>query len=212
MPESEITHGAAVAVLRILGDDVRAKTTEVRDTAKAHFRDIRARGTKSMIAQLPDGSEVGRITITDPSPVVKWRGRALVDFVQKTAPTEVVDRVDPSVLSDPELVLWVLQNRPEAIRSEVRDAYRNKLRKQLTEVGELVDQTTGEVHKVAEIERPEPDGSFSYRPSDDAHELVLAAWRSGALSGLGGVFAALGAPPTAISTTQATDAEGNDDQ
>lgn len=97
MPGSEITHSAAVTVLRILGDEVHATTIEVRDSAKAYFRDVRARGTKSMIAQLPDGSEVGRITITDPSPVVRWRGRVLVDFAQKTAPTEVVDRVDPDV-------------------------------------------------------------------------------------------------------------------
>jgi hypothetical protein len=209
--EQDITPGGAVAVMRILGDEVKAKTTDVRESAKEHFREVRAKGTKSMVPQLPSGAEVGRITITDPSPVVKWDGPALLRYVEVTAPTEVVDKVNPDVLADPELVLWVLQNRPDMVRSEVRDAYRDRLRKKLTDDGELVDETSGQLIKVATVERTKSDGSFSYTPSDDAREQVLDAWRSGELVAMGGLFSALGAPaaPAEVSVEQ-VDAEEAD--
>lgn len=192
MTDQPISHGAQVAVMRVLGDEVKAVNAEVRAAAEAHFRELRAAGTKSLHPQLPDGSEVGRITITNPSPVVRWNGPKLVAFVEATAPTEVVERVDPDVLSDPALVMWVLENRPHMVRAEVRDSYRDKLRKELTAEGELVDKSTGELHQVATVERPEASGKFSYRPSDDARDQVMRAWVRGDLSGMGGVFAALG--------------------
>lgn len=198
MTDQPITPGAQVAVMRILGDEVKSVTADVRTTAEDHFRELRAQGTKSLHPQLPDGTEVGRITITTPAPVVRWDGPKLAAFVQDTAPTELVDRVDPDVLADPELIMWVLEHRPHMVRTEVRDAYRDRLKKELTDDGELVDTTTGELHTVATVERPEATGRFSYRPSDDARDQVMRAWARGELSAMGGVFAALGpGAPTA---------------
>lgn len=199
------SHGAQVAVMRILSDEVKTAAGEVRAEAEAHFRQLRTNGTKSLHPQLPDGTELGRITITNPSPVVRWDGPALTRYVEATAPTEAVDRVDPDVLADPELVMWVLENRPHMVRTEVRDAYRDQLKKQLTDSGELVDKSTGELHKVATVERPEASGQFSYRPSDDAREHVMRAWQDGQLAGMGGVFAALGPANTTSEETPTHD-------
>ncbi|WDZ91170.1 hypothetical protein [Nocardiopsis sp. HUAS JQ3] len=210
MTQQEITPGAAVAVMRVLGDEVKAQTAAVRDTAQDEFKQLRAAGVKSMQAQLPTGAEVGRISIRDASPVVRWNGPKLAEFVEATAPIELVDRVDSAVLGDPELILWVLQNRPGMVRAEVRDSYRDKLKKRLTADGELVDESTGELFKVAEIDRPEPTGAFSYVPSDGAREEVLGAWRSGALAGMGGVFASLGAPAVPTETPSLDPAEPTD--
>lgn len=190
-----ISPAAAVAVMRIIGDEIKGVTADVRADAQDAFKAQRATGIKSLQAQLPGGAEVGRISIRDASPVIRWDGPALVAYVQETAPVELVDRVDPDVLADPELILWVLQHRPHMVRTEVRDAYRARLKKQLTDTGELVNSATGEIHQVAAVERPDATGAFSYTPSDDAREQVLNAWRSGALAGMGGVFAALTGTP-----------------
>ncbi|MEE2041254.1 hypothetical protein Q8791_28920 [Nocardiopsis sp. CT-R113] len=194
MTQPEITPGAAVAVMRVIGDQVKAQTSAVRASAESEFKGLRAAGVKSMQAQLPTGAEVGRISIRDASPVVRWNGPALTEFVQRTAAHNLVDRVNPDVLGDPELVLWVLQHRPDMVRTEVYDSYRDQLKKKLTAEGELVDESTGELHKVAEIDRPAATGAFSYTPSDSAAEEVLAAWRSGALAGMGGVLSAITGP------------------
>lgn len=199
---SRATLAVRVAVLRALADEIRDHTAATRAEAEKVFGEARRdHGIKTLSVVLPTGAEVGTISIKAGGSVIRWHGAALVDYVEATAPTEIVETVDPAVLADPELVLWVLQHRPHMVRREVRPAYRTRLARELTDDGELVDPTTGEVHKVAEIERTPPDGSFAYRPAPSARADVLAAWQSGALDALGIL------PPTSAALDSGDDGE-----
>src|SRR5690606_42031853 len=120
-------------------------TAATRAEAEKVFGEARRdHGIKTLSVVLPTGAEVGTISIKAGGSVIRWHGAALADYVEATAPTEIVETVDPAVLADPELVLWVLQHRPHMVRREVRDAYRTRLARELTDDGELVDPTTGE--------------------------------------------------------------------
>jgi hypothetical protein len=185
-----LSTGARLAVLRAIGDEVAESTKALRADAEAEFGQMRRKqGIKSLSVVLPGGAEVGTVAIKAGETVVRWDGPALVRYVEATAETELVDVVDTSVLADPALIEWILEHRPNAVRTEVRDAYRDRLKKRLTDDGELVDEATGELHKVATVERHEPTGAFSYRPHKTHREDVAEAWRRGDLAELGGMFA-----------------------
>lgn len=190
MNYEELSTGARLAVLRAIRDEVAESTAAEREGAEAEFGEMRRkRGIKTLSVTLPGGAEVGTISIKAGETVVKWDGPALVRYVEATAETELVDVVDTSVLADPELIEWILEHRPNKVRTEVRDSYRDKLKKQLTDDGALVDESTGELHKVATVERREPTGAFNYRPHASARADVVEAWRRGELGALGGMFA-----------------------
>lgn len=190
MSHEELSTGVRLAVLRAIRDEVTESTAAERDGAEAEFGEMRRKqGIKSLSVVLPGGAELGTIAIKAGETVVRWDGPALVRYVEATAETELVDIVDTSVLADPELVEWILEHRPGAVRTEVRDSYRSQLKKRLTDDGELVDEATGELHKVATVDHQAPTGAFSYRPHKSAREDVAEAWRRGELASLGGMFA-----------------------
>lgn len=183
MPDTtaELSIPARIAVLRALSDEVRERLAAVRADAEAEFRAQREAGVKQLGVSLPGGAEVGTISIKAGTSVPTWRASALLAYAQKEAPSEVVERVDPAVLADPELIAWVLQHRPDMIRREVRDAYRTKLAKVLNSRGELRVESTGEVMQVATVHTSPPTGDFAYRPTPAARAAVMDAWRAGEL-------------------------------
>lgn len=191
MSNAETSAQTRVAVLRALLDEIKSELNTARAEAQEEYRAKRGDGVKTLKVSLPNGEEVGTISIKDGARTVTPDRDALLAHVKATAPTEVVEMVDPKVLADPELIAWVLQNRPDSVREEVRSAYEQKILSDLDDNGDLVNTTTGQIVHLAEVRTVAPTGEFSYRPRNDARQRVMDAWRSGELVDLGGLFAAL---------------------
>lgn len=189
--ETTFSPSVRVAVLRTLLDEVNAELNAARGAAQDEYKAKRAEGVKTVEVTLPGGAKVGTVSIRDGARTVTVDEDALLAHVKATAPTEVVERVDPAVLADPEVVAWVLAHRPQMVREQVRPAYAKKVTADLDDAGDLINTSTGEVVHLAEVRIAGPSGDFSYRPAKDARERVLEAWRAGELGELGGMFAVL---------------------
>lgn len=185
-----------VAALRVLSDAINNEARENRAVAEAEFARLRTEnGVKSLTVTLPDGVEVGTIAIKTGAREVAWLENAVLSFASEVAPTEVVETVDPAVLEDPEVREWLSAHKPEAFTTTVRPGWLKTLKPD--DDGQVVNPTTGELVKVADVATAPPSGKFAYTPTKDAAARVVAAWRAGELGEIGGPLAQAVAPAAA---------------
>ncbi|QBI56876.1 WhiB family transcriptional regulator [Streptomonospora litoralis] len=170
--------GLRVAVLRALMDEVKDELDAARAEAETNFKAQRAAGVKTIEVSLPDGAKVGTVSIKDGTRTVSVDREKLLAHAKRVAPTEVIEKVDPRVLADPELIAWVLENRPDAIREEVQPAYEKRVASDVDDDGNLRDPATGETIALAKVRTVQASGEFSFRPTKDARQRVmdLAGW------------------------------------
>lgn len=154
------------AVLKALMDAVGDRLKNVKADMQAALNE--ARGVKQVAATLPDGTEVAKISLTDPKPeAVVTDPEAFLAWVRENAATEVVRRVE--------------------VVTEVRPAYRAALLAQMTAAGrpEVCDTETGVVDTVPGVEvRATRARSHSVRFAKTGKAAVAAAWASGELLGV----------------------------
>ncbi|WP_304452843.1 hypothetical protein [Nocardiopsis sp. YSL2] len=182
----DLSHPARVAALRVLKDRVTAEYDGARTDAEAHFKDMRNTwGVKSLDVLMPAGESAGSLTISGPRRKVTWHTEALVDLVERTAPAELVEEIDPAALEDADLLDVIRETRPDLLRRSVRKAFIKKLDEALSDDGHLTDHSTGEVVKVADVDHTPVTGAFTFTPGDRAEEAVLEAWHRGELAGVG---------------------------
>jgi hypothetical protein len=155
---------AREAVLKTLLDAVKAEYEEAR--ADVQFALDQARetvGATQVNAELPDGTVVAKVSLTDPKPAAQVTDeKAFTDWVVANYPTEKATR----------------------IVTEVRDAFRTQLLAEATAAGVPVwaDRETGEVHTVPGVEiRATRARTHSVRFAKDGRDQVAAAWREGRL-------------------------------
>lgn len=178
-----------VAVLRVLADAINDQNKASRADAEAEFAKLRIEsGVKSLTVTLPDGTEIGTVAIKAGRSEVSFDEAAVLEFARKAAPTEVTEVVDPAVLDDPKVRAFIREHKPDAITTGVTTAFKKSLKPD--DDGCVVDKTTGELVKVAEVTPGKPTGAFAYTPSKDARERVVSAWQKGELGGIGGPLAA----------------------
>ncbi|GAA0975868.1 hypothetical protein Q7689_01050 [Nocardiopsis tropica] len=182
----ELTPAAKVAALRVLSDRVGAEYTAARREAEQAFKEMRTTlGVKSLDVLMPSGESAGSLSITGPKRTITWDEPALVDLVERVAPTELVEEIAPAALTDRDLLAVLKETRPDLIRRTVQPAHRKNLAELLSADGTLTDSTTGEIVKVADVKITPPTGSFTFAPGDRAEEAVLEAWHAGELAGVG---------------------------
>lgn len=175
-------HGQRVAALRFIGDEVKAAAERTRGMAETAFAAAHAEtGTKAIDVTLDDGTQLGSIAIKVGKTTVKVYEPRLFKLVEETAPGEIVEGLRSGADSDPELLAWVRENRPELLHRQIRDAYRAKVLKSANAKGQVLDRTTGELVKVLESTTAPRSGAFAYTPCDGAAEAVMRAWRRGDL-------------------------------
>lgn len=151
------------AVLKALVDAVGDRLKEVRGDMQAALDG--ARGVKTVAASLPNGTEVAKISLTDPKPeAVVTDPDAFLAWVRDNAATEVVRRVE--------------------VVTEVRPAYRAALLAQMTAAGrpEICDTETGVVDTVPGVEvKATRARGHSVRFGKTGKQAIAAAWQAGQL-------------------------------
>lgn len=176
-------HGQRVAALRVIGDEVKKAAATTRSQAETAFAAAhRETGMKSLDVSLDDGTSLGSIAIKVGKSTVKVYEPTLFKLVEATAPGEIVEELMPEAGSDPELLAWVRENRPDLVQRKVRDSYRAKVLKGADAKGRALDRTTGELVKVLESSTGPRTGEFAYTPCEGAAEAVMNAWRRGELA------------------------------
>jgi hypothetical protein len=176
-------HALRVAVLGALLDVVKAEYGNARDAAEPEFAAMRAEGQKQQAVMLPDGTEIGLVSIKAGTPTVAVTEEKLEAWVAEHVPDGMEDFIVPAALADAEIVDMVKACFPDAVRSRIRPATRAALLKEITESdGKLADKVSGEVEQVGEVEKHEPTGAFSYRSAPGARDKIVSEWRAGRLT------------------------------
>lgn len=189
-----------VAVLDALHRRVKKALDQARAEAAPVFAEFRRQGSTQVEVALPSGERVGTVSIKAGGETLVVDEEALLKWVLNTRPDEVEVSVSSAALSRPDVVAYVRKFHPHLVEQKVRPSYRTVLLEQLTEDGELIDHATGEVAKVAERRRRDPDGSFQLtfasagngRPN--GRDRIAEAWQSGELSIADVLLPALEAP------------------
>ncbi|MFD8144766.1 hypothetical protein [Streptomyces sp. NPDC059708] len=151
------------AVLKALLDAVGDRLKDVKADMQAALDEVRS--VRQVSALLPDGTEIAKISLTDPKPeAVVTDPDAFLAWVRENAATEVVRRVE--------------------VVTEVRPAYRTALLAQMTAAGrpEICDKETGVVDTVPGVEiKATRARSHSVRFGKTGKQAVAAAWQAGQL-------------------------------
>ncbi|MFI7448164.1 hypothetical protein ACIBQX_11755 [Nonomuraea sp. NPDC049714] len=178
-------HGQRVAALRFISDEVKAAADMTRSQAEAAFAAAHQEsGTKSIDVTLDDGTPLGSIAIKVGKTTVKVYEPTLFSLVEEMAPGEIAEGLRPGAESDPELLAWVRENRPELLQKTIQPAYRAKVLKSANAKGQVLNRATGELVKVLESSTAPRSGAFAYTPCEGASEAVMDAWRRGDLAGV----------------------------
>lgn len=193
-------HALQVAVLTALTGEVQERLKAARRDATEAFKAARVNGHKQQAALLPDGDEIGLISIHGGATTATVDDEAaLLDWVTEHAPHQLVDEVERGSWDSTEIVALIKEHFPNVVRTVVRHAYRERLIKQMEESGGHVhDPATGEAGpKLGTVHRGTPTGAFTYRPGRHATDLIVAEWQAGRLAGVDVGPLALAAPAPA---------------
>jgi hypothetical protein len=186
---------ADVATARGVLDEASERSESVRKHARTCLLPYARAGVKSLTATLPDGTVLGTLSFIRPAPRIRWDEDAVRDFVDQTAPTEIDEDIDPAILANPDVVEWILEHHPEAVRRSVRPKYLTLLEQDLDQEGRLAHPHTGELVPVATVTTPKPTGQFQWTPDQTRRPQLLAAVRAGELGGGAGLLKLLPDPP-----------------
>jgi hypothetical protein len=154
---------ATEAVLKALADQIEGQLKKVRADMQAGMD---AAGATQVTAKLPDGTQVAKISLSDPKPA--------------------------AMVTDPEAFLaWVRDHHPDKdaiVRrfvTEVRPATQAALLADMTAAGvpQWCDPETGELHSVPGVQiRATRSRSHRVLLSDDGRDAIAQAWRNGELA------------------------------
>jgi hypothetical protein len=176
-------HALRVAVLGALLDVVKSEYGKARDAAEPEFAAMRAEGQKQQAVMLPDGTEIGLVSIKAGTPTLSVTEGALEGWVRKHLADGMEDYVVPAAIADPEVIDMLKACFPHAVRQRIRPATREALLKEMADAGgKLADKESGDVTVLGEVEQHKPTGAFSYRSAAGARDRIVAEWRAGRLT------------------------------
>jgi hypothetical protein len=185
-------HALRVAVLSALKETVDKAHKTARAEAEPAFKTARGDGQTQQKVLLPDGEEIGLISIRGGSPVITMPEAGFEAWVREHVPDGIEEYIDPNAAGNAELLDVVKAVFPQFIKSRIRQPVRDELLKEITETGGyLVDKDTGDKEKVAEVSQGSPTGAFAYRAGKGTTERIVTEWLNGRLAGvdLGGMLA-----------------------
>jgi hypothetical protein len=177
-------HALRVAAASVLADIVSSGYEGLRKQAEPAFAKLRkSTGAKTLNAELPDGTELGAISIWAGPPKTTINFAALVAIVINDDPDQYVEELRPEAATDPLLLEFVRDHMPHLLVKKIDDDFLKSLIKKIDANGYLKD-AAGTRIKVADVQRGEPTGRFSYKAGPGARELVWEAWQNGTLQPL----------------------------
>lgn len=162
-----------------------------------HARYVNAGGNRAIPLRLPNGAEIGTWNIAEATSKLVPVDEAVLAYVTEHSAHNLYEVVDGETAARyDDVVEFIRLTHPELITTVVRPAYVTSLLAQLDNDGNLLDDQTGEVHKLAKRVKAPSDGSGKpgwKRPKGkpDGKAQLVAAWRSGEFKSPG----VLEAPP-----------------
>lgn len=147
-----------LAALTALRDYIDEEVTALRQTVRDDALQARQEyGVKSLDVQLPDGSVVATVTLSDPQP-------------------------RPFVFNEQALLAYVRVNYPQEVVESVRDSFKKVLLEQLAPMPDgdgAVNTATGEVVDGVTFRTGSP--SIALRYKQDGRYRIECAWREGGI-------------------------------
>lgn len=172
-----------VAVLRIRMDQLKGLSNAARSDAERAYAGHRAAGNKQVTPVLPGGIEAGTVSIHAGQLNVVVDEAALLALVEESEPANAEDAVDPAAFADRRVLELVSAVFPEYKVRQVNPERRAELVEAAGETGgTLVNKSSGETVRVAEVWRGAPTGAFAYAPGAAGKAAILAALRDGTVT------------------------------
>lgn len=173
-----------VAAAKVLADIVTEGYEALRKEAEPQFAALRKEtSAKTLNAEMPDGTELGAISIWAGPPNTTINYATLTAIVINDDPDEFVEQLRPEALEDGNLLAFVRDHMPHLLEKKIRDEHLKKVIKRIDANGFLKD-AAGTRIKVAEVKRGEVTGKFTYTAGPGAREIVWQAWQDGVLQPL----------------------------
>jgi hypothetical protein len=190
-------HSLKVAVLDALVAHITKEYKAARADAEAAYRDNKVR---KVTVELPNGDDLGDITVKQPRPSVDVDEEKLLAWVAEHTPTEVEDYLDSSAQTDQEAIEWARANRDDLLRRRIRPVWRSELEKLIAaNDGYVIAEGTGEATKVADVTKLKATGAFALpqdRSGDNKRRLISALLAGELTNVLEGVTTLAIAAPT----------------
>ncbi len=177
------TAALRVAVLSCLLDAVKAEHGHARKAAEEEFAPARKDGQTQQKVLLPDGTEIGLISIKGATPDLDWGGPgALLDWCKENAPHAVEQYVTEGAFEMKDVIEVIGTFFPNLVKERVRASSLAAFTKQVQETGGyIIDDESGEKHQVATVTANDPTGAFAYRAAKGAQDRIMAEWMAGNL-------------------------------
>ena len=189
-PQAEVTapaltargHALRVATLDALTDIAAGALAQARAEAQPVLAEKRRNGDgNQQTAMLPDGTEVGVLSIKSGATTVSPDEDALLAWVAEHCPGELEDFIDPAAWSNVDVVDLVKAAFPQLVKTRVRESARKKLLTEARAKGGKVTNADGEFSVIASVVPHLPTGEFAYKPKDGAAQRIVAEWLAGRL-------------------------------
>jgi hypothetical protein len=177
-------HALKVAVLDTLTSEVSKAYKKARAEAQDVFAEVRKDGQTQQKVMLPDGTEIGLISIRGASPTVEWEGggTGLLGWCKANAPHMVESYVLADAFEMADVINLIREHFPNLVKDRIRAASFAELSKQVQETdGYVISDEDGTKTKVATVIRNEPSGAFAYRGAAGAGDRIMSEWLAGRL-------------------------------
>lgn len=176
-------HTLKVAVLRVRKDELTAKYEAARIQAQKTYGPHRMNGIKTVTPVLPGGVEAGTFSIKAGAVTVAFDEAKLIAFAEECEPDNVEDYLTLAAANDKRVIDMIRENFPELIGRRISPERRGEMREACeASDGYLVNTASGDRVKVADVNRADPTGEFSYIPGKKGAEAILAALRNGTVN------------------------------
>lgn len=178
-------HALRIALTDAVADVAVAAKKRARDEAAAAFAAARRDGQEQQKALLPDGAQVGLLSLKAGAAEVIYPEDSLTEWVAEHCPGEIEHYVEPAAWGNADVVDLIRAVFPEMVKARVRESARKKLVKEMGDnEGYLTDKASGEREQLGVVTQHDPTGDFAYRPGPGAAERLVADWLGGELAGI----------------------------
>lgn len=177
-------HALRVAVLEAITEMAKAEYAKARADAQLAFAAVRADGGKQQAVMLPDGTEIGMVSIKAGVTDVTADDAELLAWVREHVPDGIESYIDPAALTDAEVIDMIRACFPGAVKERVRGSTRAALVAEMIDSGGFVtDKETGEIELLGMVESHKPTGAFALNGSGakQRRERIVAEWQRGKL-------------------------------
>jgi hypothetical protein len=170
-------HAVRIAVREYHAAKAKTAAEAARQGAQPDFAAARNRGMKTTGVVLPDGTEVGTLSIYAGEIEVCTREEELILCAR---PDELEEYVLPAALHDPRALKLLADFLPELVGRRIELGVRAAFETELRERGGTVaDHNTGDRETVATITRHDATGRCQYKPGKQAAHQIAAAIAAG---------------------------------